>query len=47
MGMFEVFRNGVNTKLLFFTEEQAQSWINRQTDGAEYTIQPFKFPSKG
>ena len=37
--MLEVYRGGVPTKRLFFSEENARLWINRQTDGAEYTVE--------
>lgn len=39
--MFEVYRDGVPTRRLFLSEENARLLINRQTDGAAYTVEPY------
>lgn len=39
--MVEVFRNGVSTHCLFFSTEIAKLWIEKQDDGAEYSIIPY------
>ena len=40
--MFEVYRDGVATKLLFLSEENARLWILHQTDDAAYSVRPFE-----
>lgn len=40
--MWEVYRNGEPTKRLFLSIENAELWIKKQHDGAEYTIQDYK-----
>ena len=40
--MVEVYRDGVTTKLLFLSEENARRWIARQNDGARYTTKPYR-----
>ena len=39
--MYEVYRDGEATNRLFLSEENARLWIDRQVDGAEYTIMPY------
>ena len=39
--MFEVYRDGSPTSYLFLSEENANLWINSQTDGAEYSVKPY------
>lgn len=39
--MFEVYRDGVATKLLFLSEENARLWILNQADDACYSIRPY------
>ena len=39
--LYEVYRDGNPTKHLFLSEENANLWINRQTDGAKYTVEAY------
>ena len=41
--MYEVYRDGEPTKLLFFSELNATLWINTHCkDGACYSVRPYK-----
>ena len=46
--MYEVLRDGVPTKQLFFTTEQAREWIRKHNDdGAQYETRPFTQKPRG